>query len=207
MRGWSAWLILILGAALLNACSSASPPTTERPPGPTPLAPATPDHGLALEPSATPSVGPQISPSPSPQGAPRTWHPVGTPVRVTEEPGLMTAMPTTEAILTAAQADAEGLEPQEYALYHWRAELNGTILYVWGTKPTPCHRVVADIQTHGQQLQVRLYTRRAPGMCIEGLQDVAAQVDLRPYLPAQADTPYQVIVNGQPVGILGPANE
>ena len=195
MRVRAFFVLLALAFALgLVACSPAAAESPAPPPGPTPLA-ATPAQAVARPAAATPAPA-SAEPSPAPPteaaGPPVQRGPVGTPVEA--------FMPETEAILSPEQADAEGLSPNPSAFYLRQARLDGTTLVVEGDKPTPCHRVVADVQVRDDQVRVKLYTRAAAEECIAVLKPVTATLDLTPYLDAAGAGTYTVMVNGQTVG-------
>ncbi len=183
------WLGTLGLALVLAACgaetglraATATPPAP--PPGPTPLAAASPE--------ATPGVAPQASAT-----APAATRP---PRPALTGPTAEAPMPTpTPALLTPAEADRQGLEPEPQPFYLQDARLDGPVLHVEGAAPTPCHRPVVEVAVHGGRVQVRLYTRRMPGVCIEVLQPVTADLDLRPYVTAAGE--YEVVLNGQVVG-------
>ena len=191
------FVLLALAFALgLVACGPAAAESPAPPPGPTPLAAKSPRPSpTALK--TTPSAPPSATPTAKAESSPiPTIAPLDTPTPALQEGPMF----KVETVYTPKQADAEGLLPDPGAFYMQSVALEGLEVRATGTKPTPCHHTVAEVTVRNGRVEVRLYTRRASGVCIEVLEGVTAVLDLTPYLRDAAPGSYVVIVNGQKAG-------
>ncbi len=201
---WGGWLLIALAG-----CSRAGVETPVLPQGPTPLAVATHPRTTPspapteMIPPTTPAqqqgpapATPMAQPSPTPEAVSPTLAPSPTMTPSLQE-GPMDGQ---EVILTPQQADAEGLSPNPTKFYLRGVELSDLTLRVEGDKPTPCHRLVAEVQLTGEQVSVHLYTRAALGLCMQVLQPTVGTLDLTPFLDRAPAGTYTVVVNGQTAG-------